>query len=229
MIKKMRRNSVFWGIWLQQFVGFWRQQWLVFCRYSKYRRFLGAWLWLHLGYLFSSPYRVSRKYQRKIKSEDLYVYGETPLTTLAIIAERAKLTEVDHVYELGAGSGFTSLWLNAVKQCRVTAIEQIPVFCWRLMRTAKRFRLQGLQVRCDDYLTTELKQANVIYLYGSNLDNETIFKLTMRLSAMPSGTRIITVSYPLDEDNLFGVFELTDQFEADFEWGKAVVYLQNIR
>lgn len=213
----------------RQLVQFWQQQWLVVKRYRSHPRFLLAWLWLHLSYLFSSPYRISKRYQRHIKSEELYVYGDTPLTTLATISERAAISDSDHVYELGAGSGFTSLWLHEVKGCHVTAIEQVPVFCWRLQRTAKRFGLDQMEVRCDDYMTTELKRANVIYLYGSNLDDDTVFKLTLRLAAMPSGTRIITVSYPLDPTNVFGVFEQTELFEANFEWGTANVFIQNIR
>ena len=213
----------------RQTIQFWQQQWNVLKKYKDNRRFLLSWFWLHGSYLLSSPYRVSKRYQRSVKSEHLYVYGDTPLLTLEHIADRAAINKADHVYELGAGSGFTSLWLHEVKGCHVTAIEQVPVFCWRLQRTARRFRLQRMAVRCDDYMTTEIKRASVIYLYGSNLDEDTVFKLTLRLAAMPSGTKIITVSYPLDPDNVLGVFEPKERFEAKFEWGAADVYIQNIR
>ena len=213
----------------RQWLLFWRQQWLVIRQYRHHRRFLLSWIWLHFSYLFSSPYRLSKRYQRRIRSEALYVYGDTPLTTLEYIAKRADVSPADHVYELGAGSGFTSLWLHEVKGCSVTAIEQVPVFCWRLQRTARRFHLNRISVRCDDYMTTEIKSASVIYLYGSNLDDDTVFKLTLRLAAMPSGTRIITVSYPLDPEDVLGVFQPQDCFEAEFEWGTADVYIQNIR
>lgn len=217
------------GLSFRQIIRFWQQQWQVMKCYKSYPRFLCSWLWLHLSYLFSSPYTLSKRYQRRIKSETLYVYGDTPLTSLEIIAQQASISATDHVYELGAGSGFTSLWLHEVAGCHVTAIEQVPVFCWRLQRTAQRFRLRRINVRCDDYMTTELKQASVIYLYGSNLDEETISKLTVRFAAMPSGTRIITVSYPLDPADVLGVFEPYRKFEVDFEWGTAEVFIQNIR
>ncbi len=213
----------------KQLLSFWQEQWNVLKHYWPRRRFIASWVWLHLSYLFSSPYRLSKRYQQQVHSKDVYVYGETPLSTLAIIAEKASITEADHVYELGAGSGFTSLWLHEINGCEVTAIEQVPVFCWRLQRTARRFHLRRIHVRCDDYMTTELKQASVIYLYGSNLDDDTILKLTLRFAAMPSGTRIITVSYSLDPDNALGVFEPAGCFSAEFEWGTADVYLQNIR
>ena len=213
----------------RQVLLFWLQQYQVVRRYGAFKRFLLSWLWLHLSYCFNSPYQHSKRYQRQIKSRALYVYGDTPLTTLENIIEKAGITANDHIYELGAGSGFTSLWLHGVKGCKVTAIEQVPLFCWRLQRTAHRFHLEGIEVRCDDYMTTELKQADVIYLYGSNLDDDTVFKLTLRLAAMPSGTRIITVSYPLDPDNLLGVFEPVKCFKGEFEWGAADIYIQNIR
>ena len=92
----------------------WRYQWSQSFRelksYGRNPRFVFPWLWLKLSYLLDSPYAVSRRYQRRIKADNIYVYGETPLTSLELIAERSGVTADDHVFELGAGSGFTSIW-----------------------------------------------------------------------------------------------------------------------
>ena len=62
----------------------WKQNFKELKRYGKYRRFLFPWLWLKLSYLFDSPYTVSRRYHRSIQSEDIHVYGETPLNQFRI-------------------------------------------------------------------------------------------------------------------------------------------------
>lgn len=208
---------------------FWRGQWWVVRKNYRYGRFMFAWIWLRMSYLFDSPYRVSRRYQRRRKAADLHVYGETPLPAFAGIVKKAGISPGDHVFELGAGSGFTSLWLNAVCRCKVTAIEQIPVFCWRLKRTAGRAGLSGVDVRCEDYLHTSLKQADFIYLYGSNLEDDVIQALVERFQELPDSVRIVTVSYPLSDYAAEGLFPVIDRFTADFDWGAAEVFVQSIR
>ena len=204
----------------------WQQSFREVKRYGRKPRFLIPWFWLKLSYLLDSPYAVSRRYHRRIKAENIYVYGETPLTTLEMIAEKTGVTSDDHVFELGAGSGFTSIWLHGVKGCQVTAIEQVPVFCWRLHRTIRRMRLSSVNVLCEDYMDSPLEEASIIYLYGSNLDDHVISELAERLADLPAGVKVITVSYALQSFLKREAFEITDQFTVPFEWGEAEVFVQ---
>ena len=208
---------------------FWWDQWQVLRLNFRYRQFLFAWFWLRMSYLFDSPYWVSRRYQRRRGAADLHVYGETPLPVMAEIAARAGVAAGDRVFELGAGSGFTSLWLSAVKRCRVTAIEQVPLFCWRLKRTAKRAGLPLLEVRCEDYIQTSFNGAEVVYLYGSNLEDSVIIELVEKLSKLSGEVKVITVSYPLSDYAHKGLFPIIDSFAAEFEWGQTEVFIQSIR
>ncbi|MGB0360108.1 MAG: SAM-dependent methyltransferase [Endozoicomonas sp.] len=208
--------------WLYQ----WHRNGVELILYGSNLRFLLPWLWLKLSYLLDSPYSVSRRYERKRKASDLYVYGETPLRTLELITERTGLTSKDHVFELGSGSGFTALWLHGIKKCRVTAVEQVPLFCWRLHRTIKRMGLPAVSVRCESYLQTPLQGATVIYLYGSNLEDAVITELTERLAELPKGVRLITISFPLTDFAKNHDFIIKDQLKAQFEWGEADVFIQ---
>ena len=211
---------------LRQWLYQWRQWGTEVRCYGNRPRFLLPWLWLKLCYLLDSPYAVSRRYQRRMKAENLYVYGETPLTSLELIAEKSAVTASDHVFELGAGSGFTSLWLHGVKGCRVTAIEQIPLFCWRLQRTIRRMKITAIDVRCADYCQSSLVDASIIYLYGSNLTDATITALAERLATLAPGVKIITVSYPLQPYLERPAFIVTDRFVVPFAWGEAEVFIQ---
>ena len=211
---------------LRQWLYQWRQWLRELHRYGRWPRFVLPWLWLKLSYLFDSPYAVSRRYQRRIKAENLYVYGETPLTSLELIAKKSAVAAGDHVFELGAGSGFTTLWLHGVTGCRVTAIEQVPLFCWRLHRTIRRMKITAIDVRCADYCQTSLAEASIIYLYGSNLDDQIITELAERLALLPLGVKVITVSYSLQPYLQQLAFILTDQFTVPFAWGEAEVFIQ---
>ena len=81
----------------------------------------------------------------------------------------------------------------------MTAIEQIPTFCRRLRRVSQKMKSGELNVIEGDYLQTDLSEASVVYLYASSLDDLTIRCLTLRMLALKSGSRVISVSYPLQE------------------------------
>ena len=196
--------------------------------YRREGRFLLSYSLLLLFYLFSSPYSVSRRYLKWINADDIYSYGATPLSSLSAIMEQVKLASDDHVFELGAGSGLTSLWLRLIRGCQVTAIEQVPGFVRRLNAVIRLLKLEGICIRQDDFLTTSFEGATVIYLFASNLDNPDIAQLAERLAELPAGTRLISISYPLQPYLEQPAFEVVEQFSVGFPWGEADVYVQRV-
>ena len=203
-------------------------EWLrVIWRYSRFSGFLPSYLLLFSSYLWSGPYSISRRYLKWQGAEDVYAYGETPLTTLDRIASRVGLKAGDHVFELGAGSGYTSLWLHHVPGCRVTAVEIVPGFSRRLGAVVKWRKLAGVEVRAESYLDTPLVGgADCVYLYASNLDDSSIEVLVKHLARLEEGVKVVTISYSLTDYDTAGTFKQTDQFKASFPWGKADVFVQ---
>src|SRR4051794_23547579 len=61
-------------------------------------------------YFFHTPYKVSKKFLQERGSTDLYLYGETPLTTMDSIAKECRILSKDIVYELGCGRGRSAFW-----------------------------------------------------------------------------------------------------------------------
>ncbi|AMO57964.1 class I SAM-dependent methyltransferase [Endozoicomonas montiporae] len=206
----------------------WKEFVCVLWRFRACKIFLLSYCLLKFLYLFSGPYSVSRRYLKWMNADDFYSYGETPLMSLASMADRIGLSGDDHVFELGAGSGFTSLWLNLVAGCRVTAIEQVPGFVWRLSWVVRLLRISGVNVCREDYLNSDLSSATIIYLFASDLDDVVITQLAEKLALLSAGTRIVTVSYSLQPYIDQPAFEVMDQFEACFPWGAADVYVQRV-
>ncbi len=187
-----------------------------------------AWCRLKLSYALVNPYLCSRRYARRQKNTSELLYGETSIHVLDRIMAAAGVSSKDHVFELGAGSGYTSLWMHYFLGCRVTAVELVPVFCWRLGRVARRLKEPRLKVRCENFLTTSLQGATVIYIYGSALEEQTIRCLATKIATLPAGTKIITVSYSLAEFMDSRVFEVTKRLTVDFDWGEADVFIQEV-
>ncbi len=192
-------------------------------RYGRFSRFMLPWCWLRSCYLLDSPYRCSRRYALGRADCSALLYGETPLTTLDVIMRTAGVTADDHVFELGGGSGYTSVWLQGVLGCRVTAVELVPVFCWRLLRTVKRFGLNAVSVRCESFLLTDFEGATVIFLYGSTLDENSIHKLAEKIVASGSVT-VISVSFSLADYMPEGAYRKRYRKKLAFDWGEADVF-----
>lgn len=179
-----------------------------------------------LMYLFHNPFSISKRFLQKRGEADIYAYGETPLTTLELIAKECGLTSDDRVYELGCGRGRTCFWLEAFLGCHVVGIEFVPDFVERAQRILRKIPNPRVIFRIEDMLESDLSGATVIYLYGTCYDDAFLHKLTKKFRQLKSGTRIISVSYPLNEFSEDSSFEVMKRFPALFTWGEGDVYYQ---
>src|SRR5262249_24856476 len=149
-----------------------------------------------------------------------------PLTTLEKIAHMCHISSRDVVFELGCGRGRTCFWLNQFIGCPVIGVDYVPEFIQRANQIKGSFDLPGIEFRLEDMLKTDLTRATVIYLYGTCLQSPYIESLVEKFKALPKGTRVITVSYSLNEFVPEAPFELLKQFPAQFTWGITDVYYQ---
>jgi Histone methylation protein DOT1 len=180
---------------------------------------------LLMRYFFKSPFRISKEFMQRRGEKDIHVYGETPLTTLDYIAEICGITRSDIVYELGSGRGRGCFWLNAFVHCKAVGIEFIPEFVQRALAVKQSLHVDGVDFVCEDMLTADYDAATVFYLYGTCFDAVFIKKLIDRFLKVKSGTKIITVSYTLNDYTHQPLFEVMKRFPAMFTWGEADVYL----
>jgi SAM-dependent methyltransferase len=148
--------------------------------YWRYPRFALSHIKLIACYLGKNPFHISRKYLENKGEEEVYAYGETPLTTLEEICNQCAIDEGDRVYELGCGRGLTCLWLRHVRGCRVTGVEFVPTF----ISKAKSFEGDSLTFLLEDFTKLTFEKADVVYLYGSCLDDASLQKLTQQLQTL---------------------------------------------
>lgn len=198
-------------------------------RYYGNVSFFKADLSLRLMYLFHNPYKISKRFLMNRGADEVYAYGETPLTTMELIANECGITNEDCVYELGAGRGRTCFWLNSFLGCSVVGIEYIPEFVERANLIAKKLKLKEITFQLADMLKVDLRGATVCYLYGTCLDDFSIEKISRQFAKLPKGSKIITVSYPLSDYTEDDKFVVLKRFTAPFTWGVADVFLQVVK
>lgn len=197
----------------------WEEAKVFFC-YYKSLRFLMLDLLFKARYVFKNPYRMCRKLG--------FLYGETPLTTMDHITKSCQILSKDVVFDLGCGRGRNLFWLAHFVHCQVYGIDLCEEFIFEGLRLKNIMRMNHISFKKEDIFMTDFTKATVIYLYGTTFSDEMIHDLIEKCRILRSGTKIITVSFPLNEycDNLF---ETKKEFQAIFPWGIADVYLQSPR
>lgn len=198
----------------------------VVLRYYPHAHFAKIDIALLFSYLFSNPFRISKHFLLEKREKDIYTYGETPLTTMHLIARQCNITSQDVVFELGCGRGRTCFWLSQILGCSAVGIDYVPVFIEKAQKIKDRFQVQNVSFRLEDLFQANLKEATIIYLYGTCFSAAYIDLLIERLCQLPKGSKIITVSYALTEFQPEAPFRVIKQFLAPFTWGETDIYLQ---
>ncbi len=201
---------------------------VVWCYYGNmnFRRWDLA---LQRSYFLQNPYRICHNYLKSIGAENPYLYGETPLTSLEVIAKECDLKPEDVIFELGCGRGRGCFWLHAFYGSRVVGIEIVPAFVEKALQIKDRFGVKGVEFFQGDISEANYDSATVLYLYGTCFEDEFIKKLIATFNKLPKGTKFITVSYALTEyftNQSKPHFKVIKVFPVEFTWGTADVYLQ---
>jgi len=178
-----------------------------------------------LMYFFHNPFKISKRFLMKKKEKDVYVYGETPLTSLEKIVKECGISQQDTVFELGCGRGRSCFWLHSFVGCKVVGIEFVPDFVERAERIRKKLAVKEMKFLLQNMLEADFSGGTVFYLYGTCYDAEFIKALIKKFKKMPLGTKIITVSYPLTDFTKEPIFEVMKRFPVTFTWGEGDVYL----
>ena len=190
--------------------------------------FLRTEFWRRVLFSGRTPWRLSQNFYAERAASDIHCFGETPLVTLARIQRRAGICSHHKVLEVGSATGRNCFWLATVIGCRVVGLEHIPGFVSRADRVVSQTgcseRVRFISGDMGDSLPGE---PDVIYLYGSNLEDELIVRFAQRCREKGEGVRVITVSYPLT-DYLPDAYQLLDSFPAMFTWGVTTVYVQKV-
>jgi hypothetical protein len=205
-----------------------KEFWRVVFRFYRNRMFCQQDLYLLSLYLWQNPFKISKEFLLNSGAADPYAYGETPLTTFAQIAEACQITAKDTLVELGCGRGRSCFWLHCFYGCRVIGIDFVPLFIEKAQKVKERYQLESLEFRCEDMLTSHFDEGTIFYLYGTCLDDEVIRKLIDKFRKLPAGTKIITVSYPLNDYTRKPLFSVLRELTLPFTWGEGVVYIQEL-
>lgn len=197
--------------------------------YIWYPKFFCVELAIFFNYFFQNPFGLIRKYDEKHPENPVGPYGETEFSAMEKILDAFCISRDLSIADMGSGRGRLCFWLRLVRgQKSVVGVDQLPLFVERAKKMQRWFGISNIRFLNERWEKVALEGVDVVYLYGSALDDEVIEILAKNILTLPRGTKVITTSYWLGE--FFPEkFQLEGKTRARFIWGTGDVYLQSIK
>jgi hypothetical protein len=190
-------------------------------------RLLAPYLGLWLRELLVSPYRLRRTFEvtRLLKAHGQtfreLMYGETPVHSALWLFRKAGLGPGGQLVDLGAGRGRTLLaarWLGAGAR----GVELLPA---HVALAQGPLRRAGAELAAGDATQADLQDATHVFTNWPALTPETRARLVERFRTCRPGTRILTVTLPVEAEG----FTVLSRHWLLFTWGLERVWVHEYR
>ncbi len=190
-------------------------------------RLLAPYLGLWLRELLVSPYRLRRSFEvtRLLQSSgqvfNELMYGETPVHTALWLFHKAGLGPGSKLVDLGAGRGRTLIaarWLGA----EARGVELLQAHVALAQGPLKR---AGAELVNGDATRADLQDATHVFTNWTALTLETRARLVERFRTCRPGTRILTVTRPVEAEG----FVVLSRHRLLFTWGLERVWVHEYR
>lgn len=191
-------------------------------RYYKYKNFFLADCTLFFLYLFSNPYRTSRKFLEKKGAKNIHTYGETPLPTLEKIVRAFEIHPKNKWLDLGSGRGRGCFWISEIWGCQARGIEWVPQFASKASLIAKHLPSCQSEFQNIHFEKGDFSWPDVVYLCGTCMSDEEIESLLIPMESLRRGTKVISITEPLKHPS----YKLIRSIPVSFVWGETDAYLQ---
>lgn len=178
-----------------------------------------ALLWLHYTFRFT-PLDIWLGARGSSRPFGDFRYGETPWFTGIEILRAAELSSSDRFVDLGCGRGKMVFLANLLCGAMATGVDLLESYLRVARRMARLLGLEQVSFLDQDFASTDLSDATVVYVAGSIFSGEARSDLAALVDQLPSGARWISVGWPTDHPRL----TLREQQEHLFTWGREMVY-----
>lgn len=162
-------------------------------------------------------YRINRSYRYLNRRGE--IYGETPLSVLKIVGSWLLDSSTHPIYELGAGVGKSSFFLQEFSGKYVIAVERVRSFVAYADKIASSLTAKKIEFQLGDFFEV-IPRVFRGYCFGSTLSDQQIYRIAREL---PHFSKLVTVSYALSEySNNFRTLRVAD---VCFPWGRTKIFL----
>lgn len=157
-------------------------------------------------------------------SKEEMTYGEAIWKSIDKVLKFIDPKEGQKFYDLGCGIGRICFFANVEYGLDTKGIELIPTFVDNAQKIAFKYNLKNIDFLETNWLDYDLKDADIIYIAATCLEDETLVELEKKIEQLQEGTYIISVSHQLHSPKI----RLIKEMYLPFSWGKADVFISKI-
>jgi SAM-dependent methyltransferase len=177
-------------------------------------------------YAIRDQFQVSIEESKGVSGlEDDLTYGEATWGSVFKIMEFVNPSKDKIFYDLGCGTGRICFFMNIYYGLETWGIDLIPTFIGNAQQISEKFNLKDIHFLQTNWLDIALEKADILYIAGTCLDDNTLKKLIEKLKSLKTGTIVISVSNWLKGEHL----ELIKTMNLPFSWGWAKVYISKAK
>jgi hypothetical protein len=183
------------------------------------------------GFSISQSSQHRKQYKKDQESSDPFTYREIHPNTLIAILDNMEVPK-GCFYDLGSGVGkqvVIAAIYNKFTAC--IGVELLPELhqAAEIAKYKSKYILskriyEKICFHNQDILDYEIAKPAVVFMYSTCFSNNMLQLLAVKLSCMPRGTKIISVTKKLLADNI----KLNSSQQYEMSWGQATVHIQEV-
>ena len=153
-------------------------------------------------------------------------FGETNLKSIQAILAKIPINSDSTIFELGCGRGRAAFLLHFLTGAKIVAIDVVGPFITTGRRLARWTGCeQHLLFSYENFLDTELSDADVVYACALCFSQSTRENLAKNLKKCRPGTYLVSVGWNPKRSWL----KPLEHFTSRFSWGQATLYISQIQ
>lgn len=174
-------------------------------------------------YAFKDQFTVSAEESMDIFSleKEELTYGEAIWSSIDQILKFINPDKDMVFYDLGCGTGRVCFFANIKYHLKAYGIDLLPTFINNAEKIKNKFSLEDVHFIKNNWLNFDFSNADIIYVAGTCLNDETLSELTNKLKSIKKNTYVISVSNELKSEDL----SLVKRMYLPFSWGRANVFI----
>ncbi len=163
---------------------------------------------------------VNERMQKRIE-DDTLTYGETRWSSFLKLLDAIDISPRDRFVDLGCGAGFLCFLMAQAHGIEATGVDLIEGFVGNARSICEDLQLQQPRFQRADIFELEYLPFSIIYATCTCFPEDYMERLTEKLEHTRKGTRILTVTEPVQAPYL----RQRKQLRLKYDWGMDTVYI----
>lgn len=153
--------------------------------------------------------------------DDTLTYGETRWHSFLKLLDHIEISSRDRFVDLGCGAGFLCFLMAQGYGVPALGVDLIEGFIQNAQQISDRLQLNQPRFQRTNFFDLEFLPFSILYATCTCFPDEVVEQLAQKMETTAPGTRIITVTNPIEAPYL----RQLKHFKLKYDWGLDYVFV----